>query len=129
MLNKIKKLLGNPGELKQAIVVRNDLKLGRGKTAAQCAHASVSSYLKTRRKNLDLAQKWVNEGMKKIVLKVDSETELMRYFRELKTKDIPCELIKDAGHTQVNPGTVTCFGAGPWNEKEIDKILGKLKLL
>jgi len=39
------------------------------------------------------------------------------------------DLIKDAGHTQVDPGTVTCFGTGPWFEEEIDKVLGKLKLL
>ncbi len=42
---------------------------------------------------------------------------------------IPCELIRDAGYTQVEPGTITCFGSGPWVDKEIDKIFGKLKLL
>jgi PTH2 family peptidyl-tRNA hydrolase len=129
MFNKIKKMLSDNNPIKQALVVRKDLKMSQGKLAAQCSHASVATYLKIRRKNLDLAQRWVEEGMKKIVLRVDSEKELLNYFTRCKTAGIPCELIKDAGHTQIKPGTTTCFGAGPWNEKEIDKILGKLKLL
>lgn len=34
------------GELKQVILARNDLKLPKGKLAAQCAHASVEAVLK-----------------------------------------------------------------------------------
>ncbi|MDD5022736.1 MAG: aminoacyl-tRNA hydrolase [Candidatus ainarchaeum sp.] len=128
MLGSIKKFLGEDS-LKQAIVVRNDLKMEKGKIAAQVAHASLASYLKSRIKNIDLSQKWIDFGMKKIVLKVSSEKELMEYFKKCKIAGIPSELIHDAGHTQVEAGTATCFGAGPWNETEIDKILGKLKLL
>ncbi len=117
------------GNLKQAIVVRADLKLGKGKIAAQCSHASLASYFVVNRKFPDLAKDWVNSGMKKIVLKVSSESELNEFFKKCKMNEIPCEKIRDAGHTQIKPGTVTCFGAGPWDEEEIDKVLGKLKLL
>ncbi|MBI2079572.1 peptidyl-tRNA hydrolase [Candidatus Micrarchaeota archaeon] len=114
---------------KQAIVVRNDLKLGKGKLAGQCAHASVSAYILVRSKKPEIAKEWELEGQKKIVLKVNSEEELLDYLGQVKRAGIPPELIRDAGKTQIEPGTITCFGAGPWDEKEIDKILGKLKLL
>lgn len=114
---------------KQAIVIRKDLKMGTGKIAGQTSHASVVSYEITRGKHPEIARAWFMEGQKKIVLKVNSEDELMQYFKQCKQEGIPCELIRDAGHTQLEPGTVSCFGAGPWNEKEIDKVLGKLKLL
>jgi PTH2 family peptidyl-tRNA hydrolase len=122
-------LLKKNRSLKQTIVMRNDLNMGKGKIAAQCSHASLSSFLKTKSKNSDIADKWLNEGQKKIVLKVDSERELVEFFQKCKDLGIPCELIMDAGHTQVESGTKTCFGAGPWYEDEIDKLLGKLKLL
>jgi PTH2 family peptidyl-tRNA hydrolase len=114
---------------KQAIVVRADLKMGKGKIASQCSHASLASYNLVRKKYPEIAEKWEQEGQKKIVLKVKDLDELMYYFQLAIDKCIPCELIRDAGYTQVEPGTVTCFGAGPWDEKEIDKIFGKLKLL
>ncbi|MFH2105897.1 MAG: peptidyl-tRNA hydrolase Pth2 [Candidatus Micrarchaeota archaeon] len=115
--------------LKQTIVMRNDLSMGKGKIAAQASHASLSSFLRVRSKSSDIAENWLNEGQKKIVLKVDSERELVEFFQKCKDAGIPCELIMDAGHTQVASGTKTCFGAGPWYENEIDKVLGKLKLL
>ena len=114
---------------KQAIVIRKDLGMNAGKMAAQASHASVSCYNHVRKSKPEIAGEWEQGGQKKIVLKVNSEQELLDYFNQCKRAGIPCELIRDAGHTQIEPGTVTCFGAGPWDEREIDKILGKLKLL
>ncbi|MDO8554831.1 MAG: peptidyl-tRNA hydrolase Pth2 [Candidatus Micrarchaeota archaeon] len=114
---------------KQAIVIRKDLKMSNGKMCGQCSHASVTAYKLVEGKNNTIANSWFIEGQKKIVLKVNSEDELMDYFKQCKQAGIPCELIRDAGHTQLEPGTVTCFGAGPWDEREINKVLGKLKLL
>jgi len=114
---------------KQAIVVRKDLKLSAGKIASQSSHASVSSYKLVRKNYPKIADTWEKRGQKKIVLKVSSESELLEYFQKTKDAEIPCELIRDAGHTQIEPGTITCFGIGPWDEEEIDKIVGKLKLL
>lgn len=114
---------------KQTIVIRNDLGMGKGKIAGQCSHASVSAYEKIRKNNPEIAKSWLTIGQKKVVLKVQSEEELFEYFQAGKDAGIPCELIRDAGHTQLEPGTVTCFGAGPWDEDELDKVFGKLKLL
>ena len=33
--------------MKQVMVVRRDLKMGKGKIAAQCCHGSIGSYKKT----------------------------------------------------------------------------------
>lgn len=114
---------------KQTIIIRSDLKMGRGKSAGQSAHASISAYNITRKKFQEIANEWESEGQKKIVLRVDGEAELLEQFKMAKAAGIPCELIRDAGHTQVEPGTITCIGIGPWNEKKLDELFGKLKLL
>ncbi|MBU0586175.1 peptidyl-tRNA hydrolase Pth2 [Candidatus Micrarchaeota archaeon] len=125
----LSKLRIKESELKQAIVVRTDLEMGKGKTAAQCAHASISAYLKTERTDPESAEKWIEEGMKKVVLKVTGEKELFQYFQQAKDAGLPVEIIRDAGLTQIKSGSATCFAIGPADEKEIDNIVGKLKLL
>ncbi len=114
---------------KQTIVIRADLKMGKGKLAAQSSHASLSAYKKVGRIYPEVAKAWEQEGQMKVVLKVGSEQELLEYFQRAKDAGIPCELIRDAGHTQLEPGTITCFAAGPWKEEELDEIFGNLKLL
>lgn len=96
---------------------------------AQCAHASIASFLKSQeRKWGSSSQEWLDEGMQKIVLKVDSEKELLELFELVKPR-FPTSLITDAGHTQVSPGTKTCIGIGPAKEMELKKYTGDLKLL
>jgi len=114
--------------LKQAIIIRADLGMGKGKMAGQTAHASLSAYRKAEREDLDAARQWEEEGQKKIVLKVTSEEGLLSLFEKMK-KEIPCALIRDAGRTQLEPGTITCFGAGPAEESKINKYTKELKLL
>ncbi|XP_078681217.1 peptidyl-tRNA hydrolase 2, mitochondrial-like isoform X2 [Branchiostoma floridae x Branchiostoma belcheri] len=46
--------MGEMGEYKMVFVVRQDLKMGKGKVAAQCSHAAVSLYKKMSRSNPDL---------------------------------------------------------------------------
>jgi len=107
-------------------LVRQDLKLPKGKLAAQCSHASVDTVIKSDRKMVEL---WKKEGGKKVVLKVADEKELFKYMSMLENEGIKVALIRDAGHTVVEPGTVTCLGVGPDNEEKIDKITGKLKMV
>ena len=114
--------------LKQVIIVRKDIKMNAGKTSAQVSHASLSAYKKCERENPELAQDWESEGQKKVVLRVGSERELLSLYERMK-KEIPCALIRDAGHTQVEAGTITCFAAGPDEEEKIDRYTKDLKLL
>ncbi|MEK6942546.1 MAG: peptidyl-tRNA hydrolase Pth2 [Nanoarchaeota archaeon] len=111
---------------KQAILVRDDLKLPKGKMAAQVSHASVDATLKSDKKMVDL---WKKEGMKKVILKVNEEKELFKYKQIAEDAGIKTALITDAGHTVVEPGTITCLAIGPDEEKKINEISGKLKLM
>ena len=115
--------------MKQAIVVRNDLKMGKGKVAAQVAHASLSAAEAAQLKKPKWYDGWKAEGQAKIVLKVDSEEELDGLFQKAKSAGLPAILIQDMGLTQIDPGTVTCLGIGPGPDAEIDSVTGKLKLL
>ncbi len=113
----------------QVIVVRKDLKMQTGKIAAQAAHASIAAFLKSQeRKWGNEYQEWLDEGMQKIVCKVDSEKELLQLFEQVKSK-FPTALITDAGHTQIAAGSKTCIGIGPANENNLKKYTGHLKLL
>ncbi len=111
---------------KQVIIVRADLKLTKGKMAAQASHASVEAVL---RSNKDDVAKWQQEGMKKIVLKVNTQAELLEYKRKAEDAGLVAALITDAGHTHLEPGTITCLGIGPAKEEKIDAITGNLKLI
>jgi peptidyl-tRNA hydrolase, PTH2 family len=42
---------------------------------------------------------------------------------------LPVALVRDAGHTVVEEGTVTCLGIGPANDSAIDELTGALKLV
>jgi PTH2 family peptidyl-tRNA hydrolase len=114
---------------KQAIVVRQDLKMSKGKTAAQVAHAAVSSYASANDRRREWASAWLGEGQKKVILKVASLEELFEIKKMAEIERIPNSLISDAGLTELEPGTVTCLGVGPAPEGLIDKVTGGLKLL
>jgi len=114
---------------KQAFVVREDLKLSKGKLSAQVAHAAVSCAIKAEKNKNKYFSDRFSEGQKKVVLKVDDLDSLLKIFKEAKSVGLVTELIKDAGLTEIPPGTITVLGIGPAPEDEIDKIVGHLKLL
>lgn len=113
----------------QAIVVRNDLKMGKGKIAAQACHASIESFIHAQKICPNIVKEWLRSGQKKVVLKVNSEKELLEVFKNANIEGLPCSLIRDAGRTQIEPGTITAVGIGPEKEDNINKITEKLKLL
>jgi PTH2 family peptidyl-tRNA hydrolase len=113
-------------EYKQVILVRDDLKMTKGKMSAQVAHASTEALLKSHKDDI---AKWRAGGMKKVILKVADEDELLDYKRKAEDAGLVIGLICDAGHTHLVPGTVTCLGIGPDKEEKIDKVTGKLKLV
>ncbi len=115
--------------LKQVILVRKDLGLPKGKLCVQVAHASLSAYLEAEKKHPEWAQKWLNSGQKKIVLKVNTLDELLEIYNKAVQLDLPTVLIRDAGLTVLPPNTITSVGIGPAPENIIDKITGHLKLL
>lgn len=116
-------------EVKQVILVRTDIDMSKGKTAAQCAHASLLSYFEAERTDKAMIREWLSSGQKKIVLKVDDEDTLNKMYKAFQFKKVPCALVNDAGLTQLPPGTTTALGIGPWRSSEIDLFTKVFKLL
>ena len=114
---------------KQVIVFRSDLKLSKGKTAAQAGHAAVSAAEEARKHRKDWFFPWLEEGQRKIAVKVKNEKEMSELEMKAKDLGLPTALIIDRGLTEIPAGTVTCLGIGPAPTEKIDKITGRLKLL
>lgn len=111
--------------MKQAIVVRTDIGMGTGKLAAQVAHASLSAY---ENAGSSTRNEWKAGGQKKIVLKASGEKQLQELAEDARREGLAYALVRDAGHTQLEPDTVTALGVGPGAENIVDKVTGELSL-
>jgi PTH2 family peptidyl-tRNA hydrolase len=116
-------------EYKQVIAVRTDLKMGKGKLAAQVGHAAVSAAEEARKRHPEWWQAWLKEGQCKVAVKVQTLADLLELQREAIAMKLPCSLVTDRGLTQLPPSTLTCLGIGPAPSTQVDKITGKLPLL
>jgi PTH2 family peptidyl-tRNA hydrolase len=114
---------------KQVIIMRTDLKMSKGKLAAQAGHAAVSAAEETRKRHPEWWKAWLEEGQRKIAVKAKSEEDLLKLIQKAKTLHLPCALICDRGLTELPPDTVTCVGVGPAPSNQIDKVTGSLPLL
>lgn len=113
---------------KQVIVFRSDLKMSKGKIAAQAGHAAVLAAEEARKHYREWWKAWMKEGQCKIAVEVKSEKELLKLERQARESALPHALITDRGLTEVPPGTMTCLGIGPAPAERIDKITGVLPL-
>ena len=121
-------LESNDSSSTMVLIVRTDLKLSTGKMVAQTGHAAVEVALKAKRNESDLLTRWRNEGARKIALKVPDEDTLKRLFGEATEAGLVAYLVKDAGHTEIPPGTLTVVGIlGP--RRAVDALVGELSLL
>lgn len=141
-------------EVKQVVLVRKDLKMGKGKIASQVAHACMKVFFDSITKTktqpeeekddisimayskyfsipcLPYFEEYFDGRFKKSVLAVNSEEELLDLYNKALETGINCSLIKDSGLTEFNNvPTYTTVAIGPWNSIEIDEITGHLKLL
>ncbi len=106
-----------------------DLKMSKGKVAAQTAHASLSSSMKAMKTKKSWFDIWNAQGQKKVVLKGKSLKQLEKLKMNAISQKLPWELIRDRGLTEVEPGTVTCLAIGPGPEEIVNKVTGDLPLL
>ncbi len=74
-------------------------------------------------------ERWLNEGQKKIVVAVPSLQELFAVKEKAEKLSIPTAVVRDAGLTEIPPGTVTALALGPDDERRIDRVTGNLPLL
>lgn len=111
--------------MKQAIVARSDLGMGQGKLAAQVAHASLQAFEASDER---AGRAWKGEGAKKVVLQVDGEDGILELADRARAEGVPHAVIRDAGHTQLDPGTITAVGIGPAEDEPVDRVTGELQL-
>ena len=114
---------------KQVIAVRTDLGMSKGKLAVQVAHGAVSASERVRVTHQHLWKAWLTEGQKKVAVKVASQEELLELRRIAVDLSLPFALIRDAGMTELPPGTTTVIAVGPGPAEKIDRLTGDLKLL
>ncbi|XP_018797009.1 PREDICTED: peptidyl-tRNA hydrolase 2, mitochondrial [Bactrocera latifrons] len=130
MLKRIFSAITTP-RTKLVLVVRGDLKMSKGKTAAQCAHAAILCYQQSQQDQdkQKLVECWSFSGQPKIVLRANTLEELTNLQNRAKTAGVVAELVRDAGRTQLEAGTATVLGIGPDIEKNVDELVSNLKLL
>lgn len=116
-------------EAKMVIVVRADLKMSKGKAAAQAAHAAVNCAFASKKKDSRTFDKWMDSGQRKVVLKVQDEKQLFEIKAMADASGLINSVITDAGRTEIAPGSVTCIGIGPSTDSALDKITGELSML
>ena len=135
---------------KMMIVMRRDLKMRKGKIAAQAGHACIDAILMALSKegrlndfettNDGIALRdtdkpttplsdWFKYGCAKICVYVDSEDELIDIAEKAKEKDIIAAVITDAGMTEFHGvPTKTCLALEPLPAEIADELTGGLSL-
>lgn len=111
--------------MKQVIIARTDLEMSDGKLAAQVAHASLSAYEKATERD---RTEWKRAGQKKIVLQAAGERQLHDLADQAERARLPYAFVRDAGRTQLEPGTLTALAIGPAHDDHLDPITGGLSV-
>lgn len=135
---------------KMMIVMRRDLKMRKGKIAAQAGHACIDAVLIALSKegrmndfemtsdgfNLKPTDKpasplsdWFLYGCAKVCVYVDSEEELLTIAQKADEKGIIASVITDAGMTEFHGiPTKTCLALEPLTAEVADELTGHLPL-
>ncbi|KAL0553103.1 hypothetical protein IC582_006990 [Cucumis melo] len=116
-------------ELKLVLVVRQDLKMGSGKIASQCAHAATGLYAELMQSHRNLLRQWELCGQPKIVVTCKNQHEMNKLKDAAENIGLPTFVVADAGRTQVSAGSKTVLAIGPGPKEAIDAVTGKLRLL
>ncbi len=120
---------GPKGECKMVLCVRMDLKMGKGKIAAQCCHATLGVFKKLWRKRDPVLRQWEDCGQPKVTLQVPDEQAMLELYARAKEAGVPTYIVVDAGRTQVAPNSRTVMAVGPAPVADVNTVTGGLKLL
>mgnify|MGYP006414437991 FL=1 len=124
------KVISSPNDCcKMVMVVRTDLKMGKGKIGAQCGHAVLGAYQIAEERFPQWVESWEESGVTKVALKCAGESELEQLYRGARAAKLPCYLVIDAGRTQIASGSKTVLAIGPAPESKVNAITGQLPLL
>lgn len=139
------------------LVVRESINMSIGKTAAQCAHSSqmlqmkyeevknasralqkeISSLVENDKEKMlaeykmiapliSIFGEWMGSSFRKVVLKAD-EKEWARLKEEVKNE--AHVIVRDAGLTELEPGTETVIGLWPMRKSKVSKTVKRLQAL
>ena len=111
------------------LIVRRDAKMSAGKISVQCAHAAVECALACKKSSPRLFERWRNQGAKKICVFAEDLKELMGLHDEANHAHLTTHVVKDAGKTELAPGTVTVLGIGPATYQTMTRITSHLPLV
>ncbi|KAJ6884331.1 peptidyl-tRNA hydrolase 2 [Populus alba x Populus x berolinensis] len=115
-------------DFKMVLVVRNDLKMGKGKIAAQCSHATLGLYKKLLHRAPKALNRWEMCAQPKVVVKIESEEGMLVLQDRANSLNLPTHITIDAGRTQIAPNSRTVMAIlGPVGV--VDDVTGGLKLL
>jgi PTH2 family peptidyl-tRNA hydrolase len=117
-------------EYKMVILIRSDLGMSPGKMASQCVHAAlgcVRQFTSAMPYQTKL-QAWESTGEKVVCLRCDTLAEMQTFLNVARTQNIPVHAVRDAGRTEIAPGSITCLAIGPDTTTRIDGVTGTLRL-
>jgi PTH2 family peptidyl-tRNA hydrolase len=82
-------------EMKMLLIVRKDLKMGKGKCGAQCGHATLGAYRRAMRtpETRKWIRAWQRYGQKKVCLAVTGEEALNAVAELFDAKGIPTYVV------------------------------------
>jgi peptidyl-tRNA hydrolase, PTH2 family len=89
------------GESKLVFCVRSDLKMQKGKIAAQVGHATLGAYKKARRNDAAALRRWEHNAQPKIALQIGSNAEAKQLEASARKRGLVTYTVHDAGRTQV----------------------------
>ena len=135
---------------KMMIVMRRDLKMRKGKIAAQAGHACIDAVLQALKKedrmsDLEMSEDgmtlkntdkmptplsdWFVSGCTKVCVYVDSEEDLLCIAAEAEKRGIISSVITDWGLTEFHgEHTKTCLAIEPLPAEIADELTGTLPL-
>ncbi len=92
-------------ECKMILAVRMDLKMEKGKIAAQCGHATLAVYKLARRITPAFVKQWETLGQAKVAVKCPDEPTMLELESKAKELGIAARSIIDAYvlHTLISP--------------------------
>ena len=117
------------GPFKLVLCVNNELKMTKGKIAAQCGHATLGAYKLASKHCTSALRNWEYMGQAKIAVKVEREEEIYDLMTRAKDAGLVTYLVEDAGRTQIAAGSKTVLAIGPAPVSVLDGITSHLKLL
>ena len=114
---------------KMVLCVNMELKMDKGKIAAQCGHATLGAYKLATKYSPTAVLWWQRTGQAKIAVKVEKESSIYEIERKAKAAGLVTYLVEDAGRTQIAAGSKTVLAIGPAPTKSFEGLTGDLKLL